>query len=271
MEPFFRVSNSKKLRVLAYHKVENFTQFEKQIDFLNRNYNIIKVELLEKYFKGEAVLEDNSVLITFDDGDISVYKNALPVLKKYNLPAVLFIVTNLINSQDPFWWDEVEYYLNENGNETVWALKDVKNSERIDFIDNLRKNSGKDNLIYQQLTSSDLFDLHTNNITISNHSHTHPMFDRCTSSEITEELDRSINFLKSQSLAPFYFAYPNGNYDEDAERLLAKKNIKLAFLFDHKLSDLKNPLRISRIRVNASSPISEFKVKVSGLHSFLYN
>jgi hypothetical protein len=67
-----------------------------------------------------------------------------------------------------------------------------------------------------------------------------------------------------------WFAFPNGNYDRRQEFLLEEAEISLAFLFDHKLNKKRiHPLRVSRIRVNTYDPMPEFKVRLSGLHSFL--
>ncbi len=51
-----------------------------------------------------------TVLLTFDDGYRNVYKNAFPVLKKYNLPATIFIIVNEVGrpQQDRLNWEEIK-------------------------------------------------------------------------------------------------------------------------------------------------------------------
>jgi peptidoglycan/xylan/chitin deacetylase (PgdA/CDA1 family) len=46
---------------------------------------------LEAFVAGERTLDEGSVLVTIDDGCPSVVSRALPVLKRYNIPAVLFV------------------------------------------------------------------------------------------------------------------------------------------------------------------------------------
>lgn len=261
-----------KLRVLAYHKVENKNSFQLQVEYLKKYYNVISIEDIITSINSNVPLKPNSLLITFDDGDVSVFKNAYPLLKKNNFPAVLFVITELINSKKPFWWEEVEYYLGKvEGEKMSWRIKELPNKERLNFLKELRLGSKKPLLNANQLTSGELKEMHDSGIRIANHSHTHPMFDKCNENELSFELKKSIKILKSHNLEPLYFAYPNGNWDNKSEKLLSEYNLKLGFLFDHKLTDLSNPLRISRIRVDASSHLPEFKAKVSGIHSILYN
>lgn len=76
--------------VLLYHRIHpefgvKPEVFEKQIKFLRRYFQILKIEEL----KGSVRFP--SVLITFDDGFSDVFFYAYPVLRKYNVPAVLFV------------------------------------------------------------------------------------------------------------------------------------------------------------------------------------
>ncbi|MFD1096338.1 polysaccharide deacetylase family protein [Salegentibacter chungangensis] len=257
------------LRVLAYHKVQNCFQFEKQLKHLKAHYNIIEYrELFEALYK-EKSLPKNPVLITFDDGDLSNYKNAYPYLLKYKASAVFFIITNLINTNDPFWWDEIEYYQGkESGDKKVWEVKNWDNKKRELYLEELRKKSDKPPMIYSQLTTSDLEEMCNNRMTIANHSHTHPMFNNCTFEELDEELESSISILEDLKFTSRAFAYPNGNFSDKAEKKLKEHGIKLAFLFDHKINrGHLNPLRISRLIVNDTTPIWKLKFILSGWHS----
>ena len=272
LEPIARLVNRKKLRVLAYHKVGNIAAFEKHILHLRKFYNIIDIHTLNSVIEQGGGLKDNSVLITFDDGDRSFYENAFPILNKYKVPATLFVITGLLNSSIPFWWEELEYILGEEeGHKKAWEVKGWKNEERLSYFSIIRKTSTKPQLKTFQLNTKELIEMNLGGISIANHSHTHPMFDRCQVNTLKEELDKSSNYLKTNKLDYQYFAYPNGNWDLRSEMVLKEYNINLAFLFDHKLSDLKNPLRISRIRVDADLDLSEFMSKISGLHSLLYH
>ncbi len=273
---FTSLSNSiyrKKLRVLAFHDIKNVTLFEAQINYLKSNYSIITIGDLRKHIYGKKPLPNFPLLLTFDDGDISVLEKGLPVLKKYNCPICLFIITSLINTNIDFWWDVVYkngYKNNEDvikTKEKINMLKSVPNKERLKMMDNYMVTSKK------QLSLKHLKILRNNNVYIGNHSHTHPMFDKCDNEEILNELKNAKGFFDENSLEGYdVFAYPNGNFDINSEKILIEKDVNLCFLFNHKINPTKiNPLRISRIRANSDMTISELKSKVSGLHSLILN
>jgi peptidoglycan/xylan/chitin deacetylase (PgdA/CDA1 family) len=67
-------------------------QFEKFIHYIRDNVEVI--------LPGEA---PNGVVVTFDDGDKSVYQYAFPVLRKYGVRAVVFLVVDYIGQTDA--WD----------------------------------------------------------------------------------------------------------------------------------------------------------------------
>jgi peptidoglycan/xylan/chitin deacetylase (PgdA/CDA1 family) len=260
------------LRVLAYHDVKKPAVFEKQISYLlGAGYNFITINQLFEYLYQQTPLPSKPILITFDDGDVSVLDNGLPILRKYKLPSVLFVVTELIDSNKPFWWDRIIHSLKQDGadsnkiNQVVKSAKNMSNQERLVFLSEFKE------LESRQLALKDLLFLQENNMSICNHSHTHPMFDKCTETEIESELHHTKSKFQKWDIEGFaYFAYPNGNNNDIIKNKLAEAGIKLVFLFDHALNKEKiDPLSISRIRVNADAELGEFKVKISGLHSFL--
>ncbi|MDT0644597.1 polysaccharide deacetylase family protein [Zunongwangia sp. F363] len=244
-------------------------QFEEQVRYLKNNYTIISILDLERHFNSGQALPSHSLLITFDDGDPSVLEKGLPVLEKYNLASVSFVITDLIDSSKNFWCRWVEKVYEKQGRsyrearKKVNYLKNIPNQERIKYLSTLEKINGR------QLTSAELNYMESRKMFIGNHTHTHPIINNCTAKEVKEELLCAKQLFEKWDLEGYpFFAYPNGNWDDESESSLKKNGIKLAFLFDHKVNKkIINPLRISRIRVDADTELNEFKVKVSGLHS----
>ena len=271
---FFKFTSCKsnRLRVLAYHDIKDASIFESHLNFLiNAGYEIIDISELRNHLFNYKKLPIKSVLITFDDGDVSVLDSGLPILKKYDLPSVMFVITGLIDSMNTFWCRWVEKALQNQGKSyaesrlVVNSLKKKPNSERVDYLKQL------DSIDSRQLTSDDILKMQAAKMFIGNHTHTHPMVDKCSIEELNNELNLShICFNKWGLPGAEVFAYPNGNWDKNSEEILKSKGVKMAFLFDHKLNNKDlNPMRISRIRVNSDTELNEFKVKVSGLHSKL--
>ena len=100
--------------ILLYHGVtesksygiENYsdkhissTEFEKQMKFLKENKKVVSIRDIKK--------ESDSVAITFDDTFKNVKDVALPILKKYDIPATFFISTGFIGNNRNFWVDRI--------------------------------------------------------------------------------------------------------------------------------------------------------------------
>jgi peptidoglycan/xylan/chitin deacetylase (PgdA/CDA1 family) len=101
-------------RVLLYHSVterpienewrENTIYkylFASQMAHLRaERYNIIRCEEAVNYLTGKGEIPDKTIAVTFDDGYRDNYLNALPILKKYDIPATVFLTADfLANNQ----------------------------------------------------------------------------------------------------------------------------------------------------------------------------
>lgn len=66
--------------------------FEEQIEFMKKNFNIVTMEqVIECWNSDNALLPENALLLTFDDGYIDNYIGAFPILKKYGVQGSFFI------------------------------------------------------------------------------------------------------------------------------------------------------------------------------------
>jgi peptidoglycan/xylan/chitin deacetylase (PgdA/CDA1 family) len=82
-------------------------QFESHLQVLKKGFKTASLPDVVKEMKDRGRLENDSVAITFDDGCESFYRLAFPLLKKYDLPATLFLPTDFIGTGRAFWWDEL--------------------------------------------------------------------------------------------------------------------------------------------------------------------
>ena len=68
--------------------------------FREHGYNAVTVKDYIKYTEGEYSLPENPFIITFDDGYLSNYTYALPLLKEYDYKASVFVVTGSVGVSD---------------------------------------------------------------------------------------------------------------------------------------------------------------------------
>jgi len=107
-----------KFYVLPYHMVTaqpngfypetSIDLFERQIAHLAKNYKVMPLdEIVERVKKREHLR--GCVAITFDDGFKDNYKNAYPILKKYKVPATIFLTTGSIENKTAPWFIKLRY------------------------------------------------------------------------------------------------------------------------------------------------------------------
>lgn len=106
--------------ILCYHRfgggnggsnrmVVSAANFAAQLEWLKRNdYHVVRLSQLVGYLEGRQPLPKRSVVITIDDGYESVYRHALPLLRKYNFPATLFAYTDFIGAGDALTWPQMQ-------------------------------------------------------------------------------------------------------------------------------------------------------------------
>jgi len=95
-----------RLIVLCYHRFEDRpkdslairpVEFEAQMEALKKeNITVIGMEDFLAWRRNEKVIPAKSAVITIDDGYISGYKIAWPILQKYGYPFTMFVYTNYI-------------------------------------------------------------------------------------------------------------------------------------------------------------------------------
>lgn len=109
--------------IIMYHHVDTINThgqanwvtpelFEKQMIYIRKNnYNVITFPELAESIHEKRKLPHKTVVITFDDGYVDNYTLAFPVLKKYKVPATIFLISDVINT---------EGYLSESQINEMW-------------------------------------------------------------------------------------------------------------------------------------------------------
>jgi len=82
-------------------------RFEEQMAFLSRREAVVPLDCLLGDLRKGRQPRRGRVVITFDDAAADVYEFAYPVLRRYGLPATIFVPTGLVGRAEPFWWNRL--------------------------------------------------------------------------------------------------------------------------------------------------------------------
>lgn len=106
--------------VIMYHHISTSTppttstspaDFIKHLDILKQDgFEVWPLDRIAQHLQRRRPLPDKVAAITFDDAYISVYKEALPILKDYQLPFTIFINADSINAERPLYmsWQQLK-------------------------------------------------------------------------------------------------------------------------------------------------------------------
>lgn len=105
--------------VLMYHSIDDKAgatklsvspeSFARQMEFLNKNhYNVVGLDKVALYTAKKEKAPVKTVAVTFDDGFENNYTNAFPALKKYHIPATIFVIVDKIGKPGYLDWKELK-------------------------------------------------------------------------------------------------------------------------------------------------------------------
>ncbi|OGX44076.1 MAG: hypothetical protein A3G38_01415 [Omnitrophica WOR_2 bacterium RIFCSPLOWO2_12_FULL_51_8] len=85
--------------------------FARQMAFLKqRRFNVISLEALADLIRSGKKVPPRTLAITFDDGCIDNYTTVFPILKKYQVPATMFVITEEVGRPrgDKMTWGQLK-------------------------------------------------------------------------------------------------------------------------------------------------------------------
>lgn len=140
-------------------------QFEKDLKYLKENgYTPVLVQNLIAYVDNGTPLPERPVLITFDDGFYSSYLYAYPLLRQYDMKAVVSVIgkfadkASLIKDKNPYYsylaWDEIKELSNSGYIEIQNHSYNMHNNDC--KRRGIMQNSGESLEHYHQVLSEDI-------------------------------------------------------------------------------------------------------------------
>jgi peptidoglycan/xylan/chitin deacetylase (PgdA/CDA1 family) len=139
-------------------------------------FNVVSLKEILHFAEGNE-RRGKLVAMTFDDGFQDFYDYAYPVLKKYNYPSTVFLVSDLV------------------GWENTWDYKHLKVRKKL--------------LDWERILA-----LKDTNVVFGSHTKTHPSLTNLSREELVDEIRGSKEAIEQRLGGPVeIFCYPYGDYD----------------------------------------------------------
>jgi peptidoglycan/xylan/chitin deacetylase (PgdA/CDA1 family) len=296
--------------ILAYHRVASHHDFpsdvpltttgdfEKQIKYLRRRYRLMSLAELGHALNEGTTIPSNAAVVTFDDGYKDNYLNAYPILKRYDVPATVFLATGHIDDATMFWWDKVAFALHKTTSETLELdqlgtyqvrgqedrslaartiaarLKDLPDNGKNRVIEEMVRRLGVDipsALGKEMLLSWDeIREMAKNGINFGAHTVNHPILTRVSLEQARKEIVESQRRIEENlGQAANTFAYPNGgpgDFNDNIKSILRQNRFVCAVAsFPSRLvTPASDPYELGRISPRWT--FGTFHLGVSGLY-----
>lgn len=308
IKPYLKYKCKNSAMILAYHRVEtsknmaesslmpgmyvSTESLEMQIKCLKEIFEIVQLEEVVKYVNGERKSDIPLCALTFDDGWKDVYQYGFPILKKYNIPATVFLMGN---SLEEYFIDcfnlcfeavlRIDKFPETVSNNpeivTAFNLKNADKIEKARLINNrLRKlpicefiyiydklkeivlsNIDVQDLYskYSLLSFDEIRKMQNRRITFGYHSKNHYMLDKLNYEQLMDEIQIPRELYERNGIKiNGVFCYPDGKYSEIIIKTLKENGYFAATSLIKGLNAPgSNPYLLRRINIHEGSCSTE--------------
>lgn len=107
--------HKEKAIILMYHRIHDRgdgtgisrKNFERQMEFIKGEMTPVSLIDIIDWLLKKKTIPQRAVAITFDDGYEDNFINGYPILRKFEIPATIFLTSGHIETTKVFWWDKV--------------------------------------------------------------------------------------------------------------------------------------------------------------------
>jgi peptidoglycan/xylan/chitin deacetylase (PgdA/CDA1 family) len=192
-------------------------------------------------------------MVTFDDGWKDNYTTAFPLLKKYEIPAAIFLVTQLVENGARFWVERViEAWRDSRKRQLIIeAVSGVSRREQdgsklmaiVEFLKHMSmterngllevilggetdRHEGVDvNMTWEQAA-----EMARDGVDFGGHTVNHPLLTFEDDATVADELQAAKSSISSKLGVPVRsFCYPNGDWDERIRKSVEEAGYECAF------------------------------------------
>jgi peptidoglycan/xylan/chitin deacetylase (PgdA/CDA1 family) len=314
---------AKSLTVVNYHRIDDpyrkdFDSFKpnvsatpddfnRQLDYLAKWFNVVSLQDVVGWLDGQKELPPYAALITFDDGYLDNFTSAYPILRQHHFPALIFLTTEHIGTDAPFYWDMAAYCFHYTKKDQLGfpdgTIEHWSNQEECDqvsqkWIEVMKTCSQTEKLVYvQQLPEAlgvsvppgyfqklmmnwdQVREMNKGGIEFGAHTVHHPILTRISLDEVRAEVEGSKSRIEKEiGEAVLSFAYPNGqssDLNDPIAKVVADLGLRVAFTLLNGPSSLgevkRNPYTIRRIFISYKHSLPEYAALLSPINRYRSN
>ncbi len=269
-------------------------QFDAQMRHLAAHAEVVPLEDVP------AVLETGrgrKVALTFDDGYRDNHEHALPVLRRYGLPATFFLATGFLDRPSLSWWDEAAWLLRHSTVSSLPGMPGVlpetplgsgaARERAISAVVETYKRlpSTRAELLLSHvreaadappydgpalwMTWDMARDLRDAGMGVGGHTVDHPVLANVDDERLVRELDGCAGRLRDElGIRMSTFAYPVGrpeSFDQRSVNHLQRRGVRIACTFDggHARPGRTDLLRLPRASVTADMSVPSVRLRTA--------
>lgn len=300
-----RYQHRGQLRILCYHRFSAMertlaAEWEAHCRHIREAYSPISLDEAAVLLQNGDPLPKNAVVVTVDDGYRDFAQVAHPILRRYGIPATVYLIGNVLDQREWAWWDRVVYALAETryaectvglSTGTVslelpdapsrWdaavtlceALKRVPNRERVQFVEQFLEQVGvslptQRPSFYETLTWDDVRVLSREGASFGAHTMSHPILPRVEEAwQVRAEILESKELLEDRlQCEAAHFCFPNGDFDERSSAAVREAKFRTAVTCREGFVDrTMGLLELNRISVDLEGSEFYFREGLAGL------
>lgn len=204
---------------------------EKHFAYLKEKGQVIDFDTALTTLQRAMEFPTRVFVLTFDDGYLDFYTTVYPLLRRWELPATLFVTTGFVEERVP-------YPMLSNPNLAVepvsWEM-------------------------LGEMAESGL-------VTLGAHTHTHPLLTNISMEQLEEELAKPIALFQQRlGMTPEHFCYPRAVWRPEVEALVARYYRSAVIAGGEWATGAGfHPYRIPRLPIRRSDEWVYFQAKVEG-------
>ena len=303
LEKLFSFLHNHNRLVLVYHGVVTLPdhsispgpiavkQFEKHLSYYKQNFDVVSLDSMFQMYRDDFIPKKKTIALTFDDGYENNYTYAAPLLKRYDFPATMYIISQCIEDDNRLtWYDYVDLIKNhldvEQINMAVFGrdqihtvpqlrsfIKMLNITQRNVLYDQIRKLVRVEDYIpkyprenWKLMDKQCLKELSKSTlIEIGAHSHNHPNLGEINIEDAKREVVDSKKLIEQTiNKEVRSIAFPDGSYTDAVKKVCLEAGFKNLLAVNYRCaSDISDKSILPRYGLSSTTTFESNMIQVN--------